>query len=519
MGDGDRALGSPAEDGADAYPLGESGYRRLVEAIEERHFVYTHDVSGVFGYLSGSIERILGHTPEEFRTHYTRFLTDHPVNEAARRHTALSARGIRQPPYEVEIFHRDGSRRWLEVIETPVYGAGGGVVGVQGIARDITDRKRESEQSEETEARYRALFESAGDAIFVADAATGTLLDANRRALELVGRTLEEIRRMHQSELHPPGAPARELFEKGQCGAASLVEIDVLHRDGHLVPVEIGAGLFTGAGGRQLQLGVFRDVSARRSAEKLRSALYRIAERTSAARDLSELYRSIHEIVTELMEARNLFVAIHEPVTDTLTFPYFVDERDAEPGPQPAGLGLTAWVLRSGEPQLVGPERFAELLARGEVEQLGTDSVDWLGVPLKSGDRVFGVLAVQSYDGNVRYGERDRDVLTFVSRHISTALERKRSEELIRHRAFHDALTGLPNRSLFFDRLSQALPQAARRGERVAVVFLDLDRFKPINDSLGHAAGDRLLAEVACRLRGTLREADTVARLGGNSSS
>ncbi len=497
-------------------PLDEGRYRRLVETLEERHLVYTHDVHGVFDYVSPSIERILGHTPEEFRTHYTRYLTDHPVNEEARRHTDLSIAGEKQPPYEVEIYHRDGSRRWLAVLETPMLAPDGTVVGVQGIARDITEMKRDEERRRETEARYRTLFESAGDAIFVADVDTGQLLDANPCALELVGRTLEEVRGMHQSELHPPDSGASELFARGKRAPGDLLEIDVLHRDGRRTPVEIHGSFIQGAGGRRVVIGVFRDVTARRAAEKLQSALYRIAEETSAARDLNALYRSIHEIVGGLMDARNLFVAIHEPVTDTLTFPYFVDERDPNPGPQPVGRGLTAWVLRTGEPQLVGPERFAELLSRGQVEQLGTDSVDWMGVPLRGHGRVFGVLAVQTYDGRERYTERDREVLTFVSRHISTAIERKRAEETIRHHAFHDYLTGLPNRLLFFDRLEQAMAGALRRKEGVAVMFLDLDGFKPINDLLGHAAGDHLLAEVACRLRGVLREADTVARLGGD---
>jgi len=94
--------------------------------------------------------------------------------------------------------------------------------------------------------------------------------------------------------------------------------------------------------------------------------------------------------------------------------------------------------------------------------------------------------------------------------------ERKRSEEQIRNLAYHDALTGLPNRLLFQDRLSVAVAQAHRLGQRVAVLFLDVDRFKVINDSLGHSRGDRLLQGVADRLQACVREGDTVARLGGD---
>jgi len=94
--------------------------------------------------------------------------------------------------------------------------------------------------------------------------------------------------------------------------------------------------------------------------------------------------------------------------------------------------------------------------------------------------------------------------------------ERKRAEELVRNLAYHDALTGLPNRLLFQDRLALAVAQAHRHGKGLAVLFLDIDRFKVINDSLGHSVGDLLIREVAVRLRSCLREGDTVARLGGD---
>lgn len=101
-----------------------------------------------------------------------------------------------------------------------------------------------------------------------------------------------------------------------------------------------------------------------------------------------------------------------------------------------------------------------------------------------------------------------------VARDIS---ERKQAEEMLRHSAFHDALTGLPNRTLFMDRLQSCLVEARRaRRHRFGVLFLDLDRFKVINDSLGHAVGDALLAEIGDRLRGAVRSPDTVARIGGD---
>jgi diguanylate cyclase (GGDEF)-like protein len=99
---------------------------------------------------------------------------------------------------------------------------------------------------------------------------------------------------------------------------------------------------------------------------------------------------------------------------------------------------------------------------------------------------------------------------------LANAIERHAAEEHTRHEALHDPLTGLPNRNLFLDRLAHALTQSERRQTSVAVLFCDLDQFKVVNDSLGHAAGDELLAAVALRFEQTLRPEDTIARFGGD---
>lgn len=129
----------------------EEKYRHLVENIEERHFIYVHNPDGVFTYISSSVEHMLGYTPEEFCTHYTRYLTDSPVNKDVIQHTNLSIQGVKQPPYPVEIYHKDGSIRWLEVAESPLFNESGAVIGVQGIATDITERHLLQQEQLKTE--------------------------------------------------------------------------------------------------------------------------------------------------------------------------------------------------------------------------------------------------------------------------------------------------------------------------------------------------------------------------------
>ncbi|OLB79698.1 MAG: hypothetical protein AUI14_09295 [Actinobacteria bacterium 13_2_20CM_2_71_6] len=138
-----------------------------------------------------------------------------------------------------------------------------------------------------------------------------------------------------------------------------------------------------------------------------------------------------------------------------------------------------------------------------------------MAAPVHENGAVVGSLIVGSYRPDRVYTKADQEVLTAFAEHVSLAVTDARTLEEM-HQAFHDSLTGLASRALFMDRLQHGLAVAARDGTRAAVLFVDLDRFKAVNDSLGHAAGDLLLIGVADRLRGCLRGSDTAARFGGD---
>jgi two-component system, cell cycle sensor histidine kinase and response regulator CckA len=176
----------------------------------------------------------------------------------------------------------------------------------------------------------------------------------------------------------------------------------------------------------------YRDITEQKRAEQLNAALYAIAARSQSAEDLQQFFAAIHNILGQLMNARNFYISLYDPQSQLLSFPYFVDEEDPTPSPKPLGRGLTEYVLRSGEPLLATPAVFDDLVRRGEVELIGAASLDWLGVPLKSGTTCIGALVVQSYSENARFGERDREILKFVSQQLAAAIEHKRYEEALR---------------------------------------------------------------------------------------
>lgn len=294
----------------------------------------------------------------------------------------------------------------------------------------------------------------------------------------------------------------------------------------------------------------------RKRAERLQRALYRISEMSVTAGSLERFYADVHEVVGALLDARNFYVAMLSADGARLEFPYSVDERDPVRRPRALTKGLTEFVIRSGQPLLAGRDTIATLESSGDVRSRGARAHCWLGVPLALDDVVVGVIAVQSHDAQLHFDERDQALLTFVSHHIGSALARKRSQESLkrahteletrveartrelrdanrelraqigeraraeqrlRDQARHDELTGLPNRAHLLETLDAAIAAAQAPGAAsFAVLFLDLDRFKLVNDSVGHAAGDDLLVEVGRRLRRSLAAQDTVARLGGD---
>ncbi|MBC3832613.1 EAL domain-containing protein [Undibacterium amnicola] len=257
-------------------------------------------------------------------------------------------------------------------------------------------------------------------------------------------------------------------------------------------------------------------------AKKLQSVLFNIAALTYEDENFFTVYERIHHLIAELLYAKSFFVAVYNEETRRIEFPYFVDERHpdlpADIGPIDTEMrGMSAWVIFNNTSLLLNREEIAERIQRGDFELLGTIAESWLGVPIHAGDDLKGALVVQTYSPLVQYLEKDRELLSFVSRHVSNLLKRKVTEKKLQHLALHDALTGLANRTLFLDRVSHALKKQDRQGQRLcAVLYMDVDLFKTINDRYGHAVGDALLTKFAHLLTQQTRQLDTVARLGGD---
>jgi len=330
---------------------------------------------------------------------------------------------------------KDGGRMHVAMLGTPIrYGQD--LIGVYGIYRDISDRIASDRALRESEEKFRLLFEKSNDAIFLIDA-EGVIINCNDKAGALLRCTKTDILGRHNTAFVAPDyrEDSRQKLELLKSGMTpKRYEKVFIAKGGKPIPVEISATpVLDEKGHLKWVQSVVQDISERKHAEELQSALYRISEETSSSKDIRQLYRAIHKIVGELMDVRNFYIALWDKSSGMLEFPYFIDEFDPPPAPKKLGKGMTEYVLRTRQPILATQESMNELERLGEVELIGTDCVDWLGVPLNRSEKeTFGVVVVQSYHPEIRYREREKEILTFVSQQIATAIERKRAEENLR---------------------------------------------------------------------------------------
>jgi diguanylate cyclase (GGDEF)-like protein len=290
------------------------------------------------------------------------------------------------------------------------------------------------------------------------------------------------------------------------------------------------------------------EIAERRRAERMQETLLDIVRLAQDAAGTEAFCRALHDVVGRWMDNTNMYVVLHEEGGEEYPF------STGRVLPRLEGSAIE-YVMRSGMPLLAstadaaGRERMEGMLHAGEIDYIPEGLVSWIGVPLVSHGRTLGGLAVYSYSDEVHYGPRDLELLTFISWQIASSLElqhattslwqayaelerrveertrelreqiavREQVEEKLKHEVLHDSLTGLPNRAYLREQLERALAQHGRKPDaRFAVLFMDLNRFKVINDSAGHLVGDALLVEVAQRFAACVRAGDMVARLGGD---
>jgi diguanylate cyclase (GGDEF)-like protein/PAS domain S-box-containing protein len=409
-----------------------------------------------------------------------------------------------------------------------------GMLGIGAAAGQLRRRVAENEQThhalEEHEARTRAILGASLDAIIAIDS-NDVIIDWNARAEqtfgwprdEALGRSLaetiipERFRDRHNAGLK------RSLDNGPAVLIGRRVELVGLHRDGHEFPIEISIARMSAAGASCFSAYV-RDISERKA------AVDKINRDYHAQRVLAELLETSMRPDPFEQRLQSALELILSTPWLSLQGSGSIFLADAASGSlhMAARHGLSAAIEQSCETVAIGHCLCGRAAATQEMlfvdcvdERHDTDYPGMLAhghycAPILFDGTLLGVLNLY-VDAHHRQTPEELQFITAAAHAVAGMIRRHQAEQELRHHAYHDGLTGMPNRILFMDRLEQCLHHCERHPEvHCAVLYLDIDRFKTINDSLGHTLGDQLLLEVAGRVRACMRPADTVARMGGD---
>jgi diguanylate cyclase (GGDEF)-like protein/PAS domain S-box-containing protein len=624
----------------EALRASEERFRDLFENAND--MVYTRDLEGRLTAVNRMAERLTGYSRNELvGLNITQLVSADDVERSM-----MTPQNAPDPDEDdvtdvVHFIRKDGTRVPVEVRARMIY-EGGKPVAVQGIARDIRERLRVQNELEESERRFRELFENANDLVYIHDL-DGRFLAVNKKAQEVTGYSEEEALSKTLADILLPDDldHAARMASEG----VSTYELSVVAKDGRLIPLEVSTRLVRKNGRPHAIQGIARDITERRQAEAakleqnrldgltaeigaafnelpglqaLAPAAGAIAGRTSLAVVQIWLY---DEVSREMRLAARGGLKGRSGPRRNIPVEQFPNEFASEPsdfiGNQaaddtflsklaPRGLrGIAAYATCPliVESQIIGvlaaisrtaideglartlsrvsdvlATRIARRSAEEELERtqrrfgaLIENTSDIIAVTSAEGvftyitpsvERITGFRPEQIVGQRIGSGmekeqaaravERLAEIaakpgatgsLDWILRHRNGGIrhieavgrnllhepsingivinarditERKEFEEELAHQAFYEPLTGLPNRALFMDRLEHALAAASRSNSVLALLFMDLDRFKVVNDSLGHSVGDQLLAAVGERLAGSLRPGDTIARFGGD---
>lgn len=458
-------------------------FRSLSENAPD--IIYTLDWNGAISYVNPAWQRILGHPPEEVIGH---FFTDFvPPEEAAPyRHLYRQIRDEKKTIRDLSgiLIAKDGRRHPFSMSGSPHFDANGNLTGMVGLFRDIAERRQVEQELKVQKAYAESLIENAPEAIVVLSN-TDQVMRINREFTRLFGYPPSKAQGRPINDLIlPPHLLAEGQALTRRAARGERLEVESVRKcmDGRLVDVSILATPIRIEGGQIGIYAIYRDITARKKAEA--------ALQASEERHRTVLEVSPDPIIVSDVEHRVL---------------YF----------NPAFTQVFGWELEAclGKPMDFVPED-----DRRQTETLQSK--------LKRGESFYRVAARRlskagrvvdvSISGTAFRGPDGRPSGSVET--LQDISERKRKEKEIHFMAYHDPLTRLPNRKSFYLRMNDILRQTRRSkgGMTWALMFLDLDKFKQVNDTLGHGMGDQLLKAVAVRIQKCLRESDYFFRLGGD---
>ena len=507
----------------------EERFRQLAENIHEVFWMNSAE-TGECIYVSPAYEQVWGKPLGDLKDVHREWMQAvHPEDrERLLEQSRKLVAGTGMLDFQYRISRPDGSVRWIHDRGFPVPDAQGRIYRVAGIAEDITDRMHAEQQIRESETKYRQLIEQASDGIFVSDA-EGNCILVNSRGCELLGYSESELLGMDAAEtcLDEERKFHAERMQRVRAGEALRYERMVRRKDGSAFPADISMKMLDNG---TIQV-IFHDITLRRNQERKIARLSRIHAVLSGInsaivriRDRQELFREACRIAVENGGFRMAWVGMVNKATRRVEpvasagfedgFFRIFQRLSIEEGIF-VGEGPVGHVIRSKAP-LITNDLATDPNIFYNTEHLERGYRSGAVLPLLVGGEAAGLISLYASETGF-FDEEECKLLSELAGDISFALEHIDKEEKLNFLAYYDVLTGLPNSTLFHDRLTQFVHAANRDNGIVAAIQINLDRFSRINDTLGRHTGDALLKMVAERLGGAVPDPASVARTAGDS--
>ncbi len=338
---------------------------------------------------------------------------------------------------ELNVYTANKKLIWCRAQGEPVF-ENGKCVKIIGTFQDITERKKAQESLLYEKNRAQQYLEVSGVMLISLDRNQKVTV-INTKGCEILGAPREDILGKNWFDTFLPEEnliEVKEVFDQiisGDIEPVKYFENPIVRKDGEIRIIAWHNSVLHNESGEII--GLFssgEDITERKMAEKTKNVIYEISKAAGSGISLDELYSKIHELLGELIDVRNFYIAIYDEKTDLLTYQYFVDEVDKEmyePQNVKISKSSSAYVIKKGKTFFRDRATLRNLQRSGKIEIVGSESKIWIGVPLIARDRKIGVMVVQDYHDPVHYTEEDVKLLEFVSEQIAAAIESKKTEE------------------------------------------------------------------------------------------
>lgn len=416
-------------------------YEDLIESAPDGMVVL--DNEGVIIMVNHGFAITGGYAPEELiGSHFIKFpgFRKKDLPQFIKLFAAL-LKGKNPKPLEIKWYDKTGFLHTSEIHVSPLR-KDNKITGIQAIIRDITEKVRFIEALKSSEKQYRASIDSMQEWIHLVNRNMEIIL-ANKSMIEISKKLgfSRDIAGMKFYDAFPflkktVKDEYTRIFETGK----TIQKEEYFRLNGidfytytRLIPIYEG---------KQVEriLTIIQDITERKKAEKVRELMYSISNAVTHTKDLNEMFHVIQQELGKVFDTTNFFIALYNKKNDTLSLPYFIDEKDSF-NEFPAKKTLTGYMIRNDQPLLMRNEQIEKLVRSGEIEDVGTPSKIWLGVPLKIKEEIIGALVVQHYEIENAYTEQDLEILKFVSTQISLSIETKKAyDEVQIEKAYFEQL-------------------------------------------------------------------------------